>query len=307
MSTEAAIPLRGRAAAVITRHAVRVSTSAPNLGLPGKDSAQPAVEPLRPVAEPVQPVAGTVQSVSRALRAMEFVATSRDGVTAKEIAAHLDLALPSAYHLLATLTESGYLVHLAQDHRYGLGYRVRLLEQGLERQLEVPPLIAAAVRRLHLEADAAAYYAVYREIDVVIAHVVDSERRPRVRVLDIGFHEATHATAFGKVMLAAMTPEERDSYLERVGLRRCTANTLTDRATLETHLENVRRSGVALEIGEFQDGLSCLAAPVRSSAGAVLASVAISLPAADFAARRWTLERAVRRGALVATRAVNRL
>lgn len=252
-------------------------------------------------------MSGTVQSVSRALRAMEFVAASRDGVTAKEIAAHLDLALPSAYHLLATLTESGYLVHLAQDHRYGLGYRVRLLEQGLERQLEVPALIASAVKRLHLEADAAAYYAVYREVNVVVAHVVDSERRPRVQVLDIGFHEATHATAFGKVMLAAMSPEERDAYLDRVGLRRCTANTMTDRSLLEAHLDKVRRSGVALEIGEFQDGLSCLAAPVRSSAGAVLASVAISLPSADFATRRWDLERAVRRGALVATRAVNSL
>jgi DNA-binding IclR family transcriptional regulator len=82
---------------------------------------------------------------------------------------------------------------------------------------------------------------------------------------------------------------------------------MTDRPALEAHLDKVRRSGVALEIGEFQDGLSCLAAPVRSSAGAVLASVAISLPSADFAARRWTLERAVRRGALVATRAVNAL
>ncbi|GAA3589640.1 IclR family transcriptional regulator C-terminal domain-containing protein [Kribbella ginsengisoli] len=246
-----------------------------------------------------------MQSVSRALRAMEFVAASKDGVTAKEIAAHLELAVPSAYHLLATLTESGYLVHLAQDHRYGLGYRVRLLEQGLERQLEVRPLIAAAVRRLHLEADAAAYYAVYREVNVVVAHVVDSERRPRVQLLDIGFHEAAHATAFGKVMLAAMTPEDRAAYLDRVGLRQCTAKTLTDRTQLEGHLEQVRLSGVALEIGEFQDGLTCLAAPVRSSAGAVLASVAISLPSADFTARRWTVERAVRRGALLATRAVN--
>ncbi|MFC5267874.1 IclR family transcriptional regulator [Kribbella qitaiheensis] len=271
-----------------------MTTSAPNFDPPAVNGSS-------------APVSGTVQSVSRALRAMEFVAASRDGVTAKEIAAHLDLALPSAYHLLATLTESGYLVHLAQDHRYGLGYRVRLLEQGLERQLEVPALIASAVRRLHLEADAAAYYAVYREVNVVVAHVVDSERRPRVQVLDIGFHEATHATAFGKVMLAAMSPEERDAYLDRVGLRRCTANTMTDRSLLEAHLDKVRRSGVALEIGEFQDGLSCLAAPVRSSAGAVLASVAISLPSADFATRRWDLERAVRRGALVATRAVNSL
>ena len=31
--------------------------------------------------------------------------------------------------------------------------------------------------------------------------------------LDFGFHEATHATAFGKIMLAGMTPEQRDQFL----------------------------------------------------------------------------------------------
>lgn len=256
-----------------------------------------------PVAD--APVAGAVQSVARALRAMELVAASADGVTAKQIAAHLDVALPSAYHLITTLTTSGYLVHLAHEHRYALGYRVRLLEQGLERQLQVPTQVADAIRHLHAQAEAASYYAVYREVDVVIAHVVDSERHPRVRVLDVGFHEATHATAFGKVMLAAMPPDERDAYLDRVGLLRCAANTIVDRRALETHLVSVRKSGVALEIGEFQDGLSCLAAPVWSSAGAVVASVAISMPSADFAPRRWALERAVRHGALVVTRAVN--
>ena len=260
--------------------------------------------PTRP-ARRETPAAGSVRSVARALRALEFVAASRDGVTAKELAAHLDIAVPSTYHVLTTLIEAGYLVHLSQEHRYGLGYRVRLLEQGLEKQLEVPPQTVEAIKRLHVEADAAAYYAVYRDIDVVVAHVADSERRPRVRILDIGFHEATHATAFGKVMLAAMTPEDRDAYLDRVGLRRCAENTITDRADLEEHLVQVRKSGVALEINEFQSGLSCLAAPVWSRAGAVVASVAVSLPSAEFAVRRWDLERAVRRGALVATRAVH--
>lgn len=261
-----------------------------------------------PAAAPVGgPASGTVQSVARAMRAMEYVASTRAGATAKEVAAHLELALPSTYHLLTTLTEAGYLVHLAHEHRYGLGYRVRLLDQGLQRQLEVPPQIAGAVKRLHAEADAAAYYVVYRHVDVVLAHVVDSERRPRVRALDVGFHEAAHATAFGKVMLAAMPPEERAAYLCRQGLKRCAQNTLTDRAALEVHLDQVRNAGVALEIGEFQRGLSCLAAPVFSAAGAVVASVAVSLPSAEFAVRRWELERSVRRAALVATRAVSRV
>ena len=250
--------------------------------------------------------AGTVQSVTRALCALELVASRRDGVTAKEVAGHLSIALPSAYHLLTTLTENGYLVHLADEHRYGLGYRVRLLELGLERQLEVPRQIARVIRRLHAEADAAAYYAVYRGVDVVVAHVADSARRPRVRTLDVGFHEATHATAFGKVMLATMTPEDRNAYLRWASLRRCTDSTIVDREALDAQLEQVRRSGVALEIGEFQSGLSCLAAPVWSRAGSAVAAVAVSLPSADFAARRWGLERAVRRGAQAATRAVSR-
>lgn len=265
---------------------------------------------IRPYAPEVSvredvPVAGTVKSVARAFRALEFVAARRDGASAKEIAAHLGIALPSTYHLLATLVEGGYLVHLANNARFGLGYQVRVLEQGLTHQLEVPKVIKDAINHLHTEADAAAYYAVYRETDVVLAHVVDSERRPRVQVLEVGFHEATHATAFGKVMLAAMDLEQRQDYIQRLGLLACTSKTITQAEALEHHLAHVRESGIALEIGEFQDGVSCIAAPVRTPAGEVVGSVAISLPTALFTKRRWNLERAVRHGALVANRALS--
>lgn len=268
----------------------------------------PGRVPARPVPPPVAeaPAPGTLQSVTRALRLLELVAASREGVTAKEAATALGVALPTAYHLLTTLTETGYLVHLAADRRFGLGYQVRVLEQGLCRQLEVPAEVAGAVGRLHADADAAAYYAVYRDADVVVAHVVDSPRRPRVQVLDIGFHEATHATAFGKVLLAALEPGARRAHLTKLGMRACTRRTIVDEAALEAHLAHVRESGVALEIGEFQDGLSCLASSVRAPDGSVTGSVAISLPSPEFAARRWELERAVRHGATSVTRALRR-
>ena len=160
-------------------------------------------------------------------------------------------------------------MHLAQEHRYGLGYRVQLLEQGLTRQLEVPAPVATAIARLHRDADAAAYYAVYRDVGVVVAHVVDSGRRPRVQTLDVGFHEAMHATAFGKVLLAAMDSARREHYLTSAGLRRLTGHTITDRAELERHLARVSQSSIALEVNEFQDGLPaspppCVRGRVRS-------------------------------------------
>lgn len=247
-----------------------------------------------------------LQSVTRALSVLELIASQPAGMAAKEVSARLGMPLPTVYRLLATLVDAGYLIHLTAEHRYGLGYRVRLLDQGLVSQLAVSNEVAEAIRLLHHEADAAAYYAVYRGIDVVIAHVVDSERRSRVQILDVGFHEATHATAFGKVMLAGMDASERDHYLDTFGQRGLTSSTITDRPRLLSQLDHVHRSNVALEVNEFQPGLTCMAAPVVSGVGQVVASVAVSLRSEDFRPRRWEIERAVRQGASRVTRALAR-
>jgi DNA-binding IclR family transcriptional regulator len=246
--------------------------------------------------------AGTLQSVGKALRVLEAIADSPGGLSAKEIAAGQGLTLPTTYHLLNTLIEAGHVVHLSDQHVFGLGYKARYLGQALSRQLAVPPEIASAIKVVHQHADAAAYYAIYRDTEVVIAHVEDSDRRPRVQPLDVGFHHAAHATAFGKIMLSAMTPNQRARYVEHAGLPTLTATTICDRDTLEVHLSHVRQSQIALEIGEFQNGVACMAAPVHGPTGSVVASVAISLPTAEFHARRWNVERAVRQGATRVTR-----
>ena len=259
---------------------------------------------MRPLREPT--AAGTVQSVSRALQALELVAARRDGATAREVAAHLDLALPSAYHLLATLTASGYLVHLAQEHRYGLGYRVQLLEQGLTRQLEVPAPVATAIARLHHDADAAAYYAVYRDVGVVVAHVVDSASPPAGadprRRLPRG--HARHRVRQGPAGRHGQRPARALPHLGRPA----PPDRLTPSPTAPSWSGTSpasSQSSIALEVNEFQDGLACLASPVRSRAGAVVGSVAISLPAPELLARRGQLERVVRHGAKVVTHAVS--
>lgn len=249
----------------------------------------------------------TLQSVTRALHVLEAIADSSGGLSAKRIAADLGLTLPTTYHLLTTLVEAGHVVHLNDRHVFGLGYKARYLGQALSRQLAVPTEIATAVRMVHQFADAAAYYAIYRDTEVVIAHVEDSPRRPRVQPLDVGFHQAVHATAFGKIMLSAMSAEARARYLDNAGLDPLTGATISDRDMLESHLAHVQRSRIALEIGEFQKGLSCMAAPVHDPGGNVVASVALSLPTQEFRARRWDLERTVRQGATRATRTLAQL
>ena len=245
-----------------------------------------------------------VQSVQRALRILEVVAESPDGIPAKAIARRLNLALSTTYHILHTLVAEGYVVRLEGMRGFGLGYKVPALTRDLRGKLGVSPAVAAAVEEVHRRAGAAAYYAVYRDREVVIAHVADSSAAPRVDPLDVGFHQAAHALAFGKVMLASLAPAARREYLRERGLPVFTERTTTEGARLERDLARVATLGLGADIEEFQPGLACVAAPVVGADGTVTGAVSVSVPAAKLVADRPRLEAAVREGAARISRAL---
>jgi DNA-binding IclR family transcriptional regulator len=250
---------------------------------------------------------GLIGSAQRALRVLDIVGNAGDGITAKAVARRAGYNLSTTYHLLNTLVHEGYLIRLGHGRGFGLGYKVGSLYQRLCAELDVGQELQDELHRLHRRAEAAAYYTVFRETDIVVAAVADSPEYPRATPLDFGFHEAAHATAFGKVLLASMPRRARREYLTSAGMPRLTERTHVRATDLDTELEHVERAGMALEVEEFQQDLACLSAPVLSSDNRVIGAVAFSVPSATFASRRWHLERAARAGAarfshLLATR-----
>lgn len=250
---------------------------------------------------------GLIGSAQRALRVLDLVGSAGDGITAKAVARRAGYNLSTTYHLLNTLVHEGYLVRLGHGRGFGLGYKVGRLYQRLCAELDVGQELRDELHRLHRRAEAAAYYTVFRETDIVVAAVADSPRFPRATPLDFGFHEAAHATAFGKVLLASLPARARREYLAGAGMPRLTERTHVRVADLDSELEHVERNGMATEIEEFRPELACLSAPVLDQDNRVLGAVAFSVPSATFHARRWQLERDARAGAarfsaLLATR-----
>ena len=241
---------------------------------------------------------GLLGSVQRALRVLDVVSQAEEGVSAKVIARRAGLKLSTTYHLINTLVNEGYLVRLEEKHGFGIGYKIPKLYQQLRVKLDVAPGIASAVALVHDRAEAAAYYAGFRDTDIVLVHVVDSPSCPRIDMLDVGFAESAHATAFGKVMLSTLTPGARRTYLEKYGMQQLTPMTVTDRWELEAELDLARvKGGVVVEVEELQLKAACLAAPVADPTGKVVGVMAVSVPAAQFEERRVRLERVVRQGA----------
>jgi IclR family acetate operon transcriptional repressor len=235
-----------------------------------------------------------VMTVEKTLSILEIIA-ERGGASARDISLALGYPIPTVYRLLQALVQTDYLVHLKAQRRYELGYKLDRLGVSLHRQIGVPTPVRAEVARLHETARTAGYFAVYRGADVVVAYVVDSPRHPRLTPLNFGFHEAAHATAFGKIMLAGMTHEQVSQYLEVHGMPQLTERTMTSRTELDEHLERVAHLGVAWEHQEFVPAMTCAAVGVRNGAGMIVGAVAISAPSGEISTtRERELERHLR-------------
>ncbi|UOE43650.1 MULTISPECIES: IclR family transcriptional regulator [Agromyces] len=238
-----------------------------------------------------------LQSVSRVLRVLDAIGDSPSGLTAAEVAERLGLGQATTYRLLQTLHAADYIGRQPDEHRYILGRAVDRLGRSVQAQLVVTPPVRAALRTVHDDAHAPAYLTVFRGDDIAVAHIEDSPQHPQITQLHVGFSEASHVTAFGKLMLASKDEAQLSRYLARHGARALTHQSVTDAAKLREQLDEVRAQQLAVEIEEYLPKLACIAAPVRNAAGRLVGAVSVSVQAKDFDSRAYGLERAVRRGA----------
>ncbi|TQF74804.1 hypothetical protein FK531_01560 [Rhodococcus spelaei] len=158
------------------------------------------------------------------------------------------------------------------------------------------PEVVAVLDALHVGTDAPTYLTLFRDQEIVVSHISESARRPRIRELHVGFAEAAHTTAFGKLMLAEMSEAQLDAYVGGRGLDAVTQRSVTAVARLREQLDEVRAMRFAVEVEEYMPKLACLAAPVVVG-GSTVGAVSLSVNASDFDARGGWLERALRRGA----------
>ena len=86
-----------------------------------------------------------------------------------------------------------------------------------------------------------------------------------------------HCTATGRVLLADLPPEQRETLLPEP-LPAYTNKSIIDRQILAQILIRVHEQGYAIVHEEFQEGLSAIAAPIRDHTGKVIAAVSISGP-----------------------------
>jgi IclR family acetate operon transcriptional repressor len=220
---------------------------------------------------------GKIQSLMRAAAILDAVARQPEGISLAEVAGAVGLNTSTAFHLIQTLVNLGFLTQLA-DRRYRIGSRLFTLAAGALDENTMLAMATPILERLSAETGHAAHLAVRSKQDIVVV-----ARTAATGLLQLAGHPGAtrpaHATAIGKVLLAAMPPEDFARVLEKLPLPAFTPNTITEPHALADEIEAVRREGIAHDRCELDPDVRCIAMPVRDFAGRCVAAIGISGPA----------------------------
>src|SRR6476660_5578289 len=219
---------------------------------------------------------GGVQSVDRALAVLEILA--RDGhAGVSDIAEEMGIHKSTVSRLLGSLVSREMVHQNSERGKYQLGFGILGLASSIPGRLSLVHEARSILENLADEYKETVNLAVLRSNYAVN---VDQAMGPStLATYDwVGSLTPLHATSSGKVLLAALSTDERNQIYKKVGLTSRTSRTVTDRSALENELLSVARDGYAMVHEEFEIGLTAVAAPVYNHVGTVIAAVSISGP-----------------------------
>src|SRR5262245_56927127 len=224
-----------------------------------------------------EPRGGGVQSIGRAFAILEEIARSRDGISLAELSKRVGLHNSTTFHLVKTMVSLGYVRQLKDSKRYRVGRPLFALAASSLDDVEMVSMATPILEDLSRETGESGHFAVRMGDSIVV--IARTSGSGAFQLTDrVGVIRPAHATALGKIVLAALRPEQLDRYLERAELKPHTPKSISEVGALRREIEEVRRANIAYDDGEFDSELRCVAVPVRDFTGQVVGAIGISGP-----------------------------
>jgi IclR family acetate operon transcriptional repressor len=200
-------------------------------------------------------------------------------VAISRLAADSGLAVSTIHRLVRTLVARGYVRQLP-SRRYVLGPRLIHLGECSSRVLATwaQPHLSRLVDTIGETAN----MAILDSDRVVYVAQVPSRHSMRM-FTEVGRRVYLHCTGVGKVLLAQLPPGTARELLVRAGMPARTDRTVTDPDELLAQLPEIAEQGYALDDGEQEAGVRCVAVPVPVPGGSAAGAISVSGPAGRLA------------------------
>ncbi len=196
----------------------------------------------------------------------------------RELSKETGINKSTVSRILSTLANNRLLIKPPKNGKYRLGIRLfelgTLVSSNMDLQKEALPFM----EELSAKVEETVLLVVMDDFEVVYINKVESSQSLRA-ISRVGGRLPAHCTGVGKVLLAALSPEELNTFLlTKVPIKSFTQNTITRPEKLRKVLDQIRLQGYALDNEEYSEGLMCVAGPIFNHSGTVVGAISISGP-----------------------------
>lgn len=231
------------------------------------------VAPTEP--EGVTARTGGVQSLERAFGILERMADAGGVIGLSQLATEANLPLPTIHRLVRTLVDLGY-VRQEASRQYSLGPRLIRLGETTSRM--IGRWARPHMERLARELGESVNLAMLDGDQVVYVGQVMASQNSMRMFTEVGRHALLHSTGVGKAIMSGLDPDEVRALLARTGMPARTEHTITSPDDLAAELERTRERGYALDEGEEEVGVRCVAVAVPDTPQRLALSLSGPLP-----------------------------
>jgi IclR family transcriptional regulator, pca regulon regulatory protein len=228
-----------------------------------------------------------VEALARGLDVLACFDADHPGMSLSEVATAAGLARPTARRLLLTLEELGFV--RACGGAFFLTPKVLTLGMAYVGALGLWDIARPHLEALVARTGESSSMAQLDGSDIVYVARVSVPKLIALRV-DIGTRFPAVQTSQGKVLLAALSPDELEAALAQPSRAGLPPYIGRSEERLQAELTEIRARGWALADEELAPGVRSVAVPVRDGTGTVRAAMNVTVHAAETSTERLVQE-----------------
>jgi DNA-binding IclR family transcriptional regulator len=207
----------------------------------------------------------------------EFLLQRGEPATVGAIVGALGIPKSTAYELVRTLNEAGYLEPSARGAGLFLGRKLFELGMAYRSQVDLLRDGSQIVEELR-DASGETVQLSVLENDMMLV-LLKEEGSRSIRIISrIGSRVPVNWAAAGRLLVSDLDDATLAALLKRSVRQSPTGRATTDVARLVQQIRKFRRQGYATELNETNEHAGCVAAPVIDGSGRCIAAVSIVAP-----------------------------
>ncbi|GLQ34833.1 IclR family transcriptional regulator [Amylibacter marinus] len=214
-------------------------------------------------------------TVGKALEVLDQVAAYGRPVKFSELLQDSPYPKATLFRFLQTLTNQQMLSLDTDTGAYSLGIRLMRLAHAAWKNASLAPIARPFLEQLATEVGEAVHLAQLDNGQVLFVDKLRATDRFET-LAQVGHVAPAYCTGVGKAMLAFLAPKRLQIVLQQQSFYKFTTTTKGSADDLSEELAKIRKSGIAFDHEEHEQGINSIAAPILSTNGRIVGAISIA-------------------------------